>query len=367
MKVIMTCGGTGGHIYPAIAIADKIREMHQDAEILFVGTGRPLEKQLIPSAGYRLVFITASGFNRKNFVKNFRTLIDVLKGSREASSVIRDFKPDVVIGTGGYVCGPVIFEAHKAGIKTYLHEQNAAPGLTNKLLESLVEKVFLGFPEAAAMFKNKKKLIVTGNPVRKAFGQQTKAGAREKLNIKPEEYMILAFGGSQCAGMINKVMLEALPQLADKENTVVFFATGDKYYEAVMADLRDTGLKEKHNLNMMKYINNMDIYLAAADIAICRSGALTVAELAVTGTPAIFIPSPNVTGNHQYFNAKAAVDQGGAVVIEEKELSAEKLLMILNDLRDEPGRLEEMALNIKKLGCSDASETIYENLELPEV
>lgn len=367
MKVIMTCGGTGGHIYPAIAIADKIKEMNPNADILFIGTGRPLEKQLIPGAGYRLTCITASGFNRKNIIKNFRTLLDFLKGSREAAAIIKDFRPDVVIGTGGYVCGPVIYEAHRAGAKTYLHEQNAAPGLTNKLLESIVDKVFLGFPAAADEFKNKAKLIVSGNPVRKTIGLQNKRTAREKLGIDPKTSMILVFGGSQGAGAINKVILESMPKIAEKENTQVFFATGDKYYDAVITDLRDLGLTGNQNLKVMKYINNMDAYLAAADVVICRSGALTVAELAVTGTPAILIPSPNVTGNHQFFNAKAVADHRGAMILEEKELNSERLWTVLMDLFSEPGRLSTMAANMKQLGYLDASNIIYENLELPEV
>lgn len=367
MKIIMTCGGTGGHIYPAIAIADKIKEMNPDAEILFIGTGRPLEKQLIPSAGYQLVFITASGFNRKNLLKNFRTFFDVIKGSREAAQIISEFRPDAVIGTGGYVCGPVIFEAHRAGIKTYLHEQNAAPGMTNKLLEPIVDRVFLGFPAAAQAFRNKGKLIISGNPVRKTFGTQNKSVARQQLGLDPNSFVILAFGGSQGAGMINKVMLESMPMIAGMDHAIVFFGTGDKYYDAVTADLKEMGLADLDNIKIMRYISSMEKYLAAADIAISRSGALTVAELAVTGTPAVLIPSPNVTGNHQFFNAKAVADHGGALIIEEKELDTVNLGSILYDLYKDPQKLAQMSSDMKKLGNLEAVDVIYENLELPEV
>ncbi|MEG1584395.1 MAG: glycosyltransferase, partial [Anaerovorax sp.] len=197
MKVIMTGGGTGGHVYPAVAIADKIKRKHPEAEILFVGTEKGMERELVPANGYPIEFITVSGFNRKNLLKNIKTVQDLLKGDRGARKIIGAFKPDLVIGTGGYVCGPVVRAAHKMGIRTFIHEQNALPGMTNKMLEKSVEKVFISFPDAKSHFKNKKKLIVTGNPIRRNFILAGVENYREKLGIAPKEFVILCFGGSR--------------------------------------------------------------------------------------------------------------------------------------------------------------------------
>ena len=210
MKVIMTGGGTGGHIYPAIAIADKIKERYKDAEILFVGTEKGLETKLVPENGYPIEYITVAGFNRKKPLKNIEVLRKLHKGNQQAKQLMKDFRPDVVIGTGGYVCGPVVRAAHKAGIKCYTHEQNAFPGVTNKILENHVDNVFLGFPEAAEYFKKPEKHIVAGNPVRKAFFEADMKTSREKLGFAEDDFVLLVFGGSQGAGRINKAMIKPM-------------------------------------------------------------------------------------------------------------------------------------------------------------
>ncbi|HZK87940.1 MAG TPA: glycosyltransferase, partial [Anaerovoracaceae bacterium] len=196
MRVLMTGGGTGGHIYPAIAIADRIKKEHKDAEILFVGTERGLEKSIVPKSGYDIKFIKVRGFNRKNVLKNIKVLLELPKAFKDAKNIIKAFNPDIVIGTGGYVCGPVVRIAHKLGVKTYIHEQNAFPGLTNKLLEKYVDKIFIGFKEAEKNFRHKEKIVLSGNPVRSEFEHLDKSECRKKLGIPDKDFAILAFGGS---------------------------------------------------------------------------------------------------------------------------------------------------------------------------
>ncbi|MFV0518515.1 MAG: undecaprenyldiphospho-muramoylpentapeptide beta-N-acetylglucosaminyltransferase [Aminipila sp.] len=364
MKVIMTGGGTGGHIYPAIAIADKIKEKNPEAEILFVGTEKGLEKELVPQNGYQIKFITVSGFNRKNLIKNVKVVKDLLKGNKQAKKIIKDFKPDVVIGTGGYVCGPVVRAAHKLGIRTFIHEQNAFPGVTNKMLEKYVENVFISFQDAEKYFKNKDKLILSGNPVRKAFFYADKKTSRKNIGEDDSNFMILCFGGSRGAGKINEAMVEIAENLNGLKNVSLYFVTGAVYYDKILKELEEKGFHNKGNIYIEKYINNMQDYLGASDLVISRSGALTVSEITVCGKASILIPSPNVTGNHQYYNAKAVSDKGGAVILEEKDLCAEKLLSIISDFKINPQKVKRMEVSSLHAAPSDATEIIYSHLKL---
>lgn len=362
MRVIMTGGGTGGHIYPAIAIAEKIKERSPEAEILFVGTKKGLEKDLVPQNGYKIKFITVSGFNRKNPIKNIKVVKDLLKGNKEAKKIIKDFRPDIVIGTGGYVCGPVVRAAHKLGIKTYIHEQNAFPGMTNKLLEKYVENVFISFADAEKYFKNKEKLILSGNPVRSAFFYIDKKNARNCIGESNDNFVILCFGGSRGAGKINDVMVEVANQLNGVKNVTLFFVTGSIYYDKILKQMESDGFINSGNIHIKKYINNMQDYLGAADLIISRSGALTVSEITVCGKASVLIPSPNVTGNHQYFNAKAVADKGGAIIVEEKDLTKESLLKIISHLKASPEKIREMEKASAAIAPCDATKIIYEQL-----
>lgn len=362
MKVIMTGGGTGGHIYPAIAIAEKIREKNPEAEILFVGTKRGLEKDLVPQNGYPIKFITVSGFNRRNMLKNVKVVKDLLKGNKEAKKIIKDFNPDIVIGTGGYVCGPVVRAAHKLGIKTFIHEQNAFPGMTNKMLEKYVDHVFISFTDAEKYFKHKDKLVLSGNPVRQAFFNADKMNSRSFIGESENNFVILCFGGSQGAGKINDVMLEVAESLNGVKDISLYFVTGNAYYDNITKTMNDKGLTSGGNIHIKKYINNMQDYLSAADLVISRSGALTVSEITVCGKASVLIPSPNVTGNHQFHNAKAVADKGGAVIIEEKDLTAESLLKVISNFKSNPEKLKDMELASLKTAPSDATKIIYEHL-----
>jgi len=364
MKVIMTGGGTGGHIYPAIAIADKIRREHPDAEILFVGTQRGMEKDLVPKNGYPIRFITVSGFHRKQIWKNVGTARDLMKGLKEAKKILKDFRPDLVIGTGGYVCGPVVRTAHKLGIPCYIHEQNAFPGMTNKMLEGHVEKVFLSFEEAGKYFKQPEKHVVVGNPIRGNFLAGGREEYREKLGIKEDEFAVLCFGGSLGAGKINEVMLEAIHTFNGVKGLKLFFGTGKRYYEEICKTLNEAGVELADNVKLMPYIDSMNEYLNACDVVISRAGALTISEITACGKASILIPSPNVTGNHQYHNAKVVADKGGAVLIEEKDLTADKVVKALLTLKNDPRSLEKMSQASRGCGRTDSADIIYENLKI---
>lgn len=367
MKVIMTGGGTGGHIYPAIAIADKIKSRYPDAEILFAGTEKGLEKKLVPENGYPIEFITVAGFDRKNPFKNIQVMRKLRKGNKQAKKLMQDFKPDIVIGTGGYVCGPVVRAAHKAGAKTYTHEQNAFPGMTNKILENYVEKVFLGFPEAQEYFKHPEKHVIAGNPVRKAFFDADSKTSREKLGFKEDDFVLLVFGGSQGAGRINKAMMRVIEAVNGVEGIQVCMATGTRYYDAILNELKeDVGIELAYNIHILEYINNMDEYLSAADLVVSRSGALTVAEVTVCGKAAIFIPFPYATGNHQYHNAKAVADHGGAIIIEEKDLDDETLVAQILKLKNDPELVKEMGRKSKECAPMDAADIVCNNLDVPK-
>ena len=367
MRVIMSGGGTGGHIYPAIAIADKIKDRRPDAEILFVGTERGLEKALVPQSGHQIRFITASGFNRKKMLKNFKTLSDLGRGLSEAKAIIKEFKPDVVIGTGGYVCGPVAKAAHSLGVRVFIHEQNAFPGLTNRLLEKHAEKIFLGFEEAGAHFKKKDKLVFSGNPVREDFFKTDKESARAKLGVGNDSFIVLSFGGSQGAAKLNEVMAEVAAVLSGIENVTLFFATGRFYYDSVVYRLQEDGTDLGKNIYVLPYLDEMEQYLAACDVVVSRAGALTVSEITVCGKPAILVPSPNVTGNHQHFNAKALADRGGAVLMEEKDLTAGELIKTLTGMKNDCGQLAKMAAASRGAARSGAADVICENIGLLSV
>ncbi|MBE6036884.1 MAG: undecaprenyldiphospho-muramoylpentapeptide beta-N-acetylglucosaminyltransferase [Clostridiales bacterium] len=365
MKVILTGGGTGGHIYPAIAIADQIKAQYPDAEILFVGTSKGMEKDLVPQAGYPIRFITASGLDRRNLLKNFKTARDVLKGLAEAKAILQEFKPDAVIGTGGYVCGPIVKAAQSMKIRTFLHEQNAFPGVTNKLLAKGAEKVFISFAEAANHFKGVTSMVVTGNPIRKDFFSGTKEEYRAKLGIPQDAFVVLCFGGSRGAYAINTTMTAAVDSLKDVSGLKLYFVTGRYYYDSITEELaRKDVAAEGGNVVLFPYVNNMHEYLLAADLVISRSGALTVSEITACGKASVLIPSPNVTGNHQFFNAKVVADRGGAVLLEEKDLTPERLVASILAVKSDAEKKASMEAAARAVGTADAAKAIVASMNL---
>ena len=366
MKIVMTGGGTGGHIYPALAIADKFREMDPSNEFLYIGDGNCMESTIVPAAGYEFRPIPAEEVNRSNPLKLAKTAVKNIAGICEARRIMSDFHPDVVIGTGGFVSFPVIFAGQSLGARCYFHEQNAFPGLANKMLEKYASKVFLGFGSASSFFKQPEKHVVTGNPVRKAFFEADKIEARGKLGISLKAFVILSFGGSLGAGAINDVMYDVMKQLNGEEKggrqIVLIFGTGRAYYDKIMERIREENLEIAPNIVIKPFLDDMVTYLSAADIVISRSGALSCAEVCACGKPSILIPSPNVTGNHQYYNAKEIADAGGAVLIEEKNISFEKMMDLIVRFMNEPEELEKMSEKAAGLMGEDAAQTIYDEI-----
>ncbi|MEI8216710.1 MAG: undecaprenyldiphospho-muramoylpentapeptide beta-N-acetylglucosaminyltransferase [Eubacteriales bacterium] len=364
MRILMTGGGTGGHIYPALTIADKIKRKNPGAEFLFVGTMRGMEKDIVPQNGYKIEFIDVSGFDRKNLLKNFKTLTNLFRGIKQAKEIIGRFKPDMVIGTGGYVCGPVVRAAYKLGIKTYIHEQNALPGMTNKMLEKFSNKVFISFEESRKYFKNGGKLILSGNPIRKEFLMQNNMENRKNLQISEGDFAVLCFSGSQGSQTINTSILEAIEKLASEEKIKLFFITGNGYYDQVCQTLKEKNLWESESIKVLPYTHELYKYMSAADVVISRAGALTVSEITACGKASILIPSPYVANNHQYYNAKILADASCSILLEEKELVGFKLYDTIMRLKNNKELVNRMSTISAKLGKLDAVEIIYENIEI---
>lgn len=366
MRVIVTGGGSGGHIYPAIAIADKIKEKEPDSEILYMGNDIGLEKDIVPGTGYPMELVSAKWLDRRNIFKIFDTGLSTMKGIRQAYKIMKKFKPDVVIGTGGFVCVPVMYAGHKYGARCYLHEQNAFPGVANKTLEKFADKVFLGFPEASHYFREPEKHVNAGNPVRKRFYDVDAAEAKRKLDIPEDDFVIFSFGGSQGAEKINDVAFDLLDAVNGHKGITFVFGTGSQYYEEILNKAKEKNIEIQPNVRVKSYINDMQNYLGAADLIISRAGALSVAETTVCGKASILIPSPNVTGNHQYFNAKSVADKGGAVLIEEKDLTSELLIEEVFRLKNEPDLLKKMSKASLECAPLDATEMIYAEIKKDE-
>lgn len=366
MKIIFTGGGTAGHINPALAIANFIRDKHPDWSFIYVGNSDHMEYKLAKAAGYKFIGINVRGFQRqiniRNVINNIQAMGLLFTADQKSKQILKEVKPDLVVGTGGYVTGPIMNAAVKMGINTITHEQNAYPGVTTKLLSKKVDKVLLAVKEAKKYLDPQCDIEVTGNPVRKEILTISRSEARKKLKIKKESKCILSFGGSLGAKVINEVMVDLISKTYKDENVHYIHATGKFGKEIVPQLFRERGvnLVGKNNLDIREYINNMDECLAAADIVICRAGAITLSELEVVGRASILIPSPNVAENHQYYNAKVLSDSGAAILIEEKNLTGDRLYNEVKNLILNPKLILDMEYNAKKLGIIDASDKIYD-------
>ncbi len=360
MRILFAGGGTAGHINPALAVAGYIKEKHPSAEIFYIGTKDKLEARLVPEKGYKFYSIDVAGFQRRisveNIGKNISAVKKMFSSSVESKKLLKEINPDVVVGTGGYVSGPVLREAANLGIKTCIHEQNAFPGVTTKMLSSKVDRVMLAMPEAEKYMKLKSKPTITGNPVRGELLAMTREEARERLGLDGRP-MILSFGGSLGARMVNEAVCELIKWHNGTNKYYHIHGTGKAGYNSFMDSLSS---KLSEEITVREYINDMDICMAAADIVICRAGAITLSELQACGKPSILIPSPYVAENHQYHNAMTLKRCGAAEVIEEKDLSGEKLIETVEHLIDNKPRLDKMIGAAKKSAIIDANERIYE-------
>ena len=364
MKVILSCGGTGGHIYPAVAIADRIKKSHPDADILFIGTKSGMENRIVPAAGYKIEGIDASGIDRHNLLKNFKTLGNVIQGGHDAARIIKEFSPDIVIGTGGYVTGTVLMKAHSAGIPCYIQEQNAVPGVTNKMLEGWAKKIFLSFESSKKHFRHPEKCVVTGNPIRADFSELDRAACRTECGLSGET-MVLITGGSLGAQKLNEAALRLIDELPGKD-IKLFFVTGRRYHEEISAQLAQKTEAARSCVRLIDYADNMPVLMTAADIVVSRAGAIAVSELLACGKPSVLVPSPNVTNNHQYWNAKAVADEGAAVLIEESRLDEDISVLAgeVLELASKPEALQAMASSAARIARIDAADRIFEELDI---
>lgn len=368
MKVLLAGGGTGGHINPALAIASIIQAHDPDAEFLFAGTPEGMEARLVPQSGYQLTTIEVAGFQRKisfeNIKRNAKAIYFLAKSGKRARQIVEDFAPDIAIGTGGYVSGPVIRMAAKMGVPCAIHEQNAFPGVTNKMLSQKVDHVMLTVKDALEYMDFDCPYTVTGLPVRTGISVKTKEEARRELGFD-DSMCILSFGGSLGAGCINEVMENMIPWTVKKGLKINhihgYGGMGRDTFPQAMA-AAGIPMKSKR-LRITEYINDMATCLAAADLVICRAGASTLAELEAAGKASILIPSPIVAGNHQFHNANVLGRAGAAIVIEQKNVSIEGMLRHVKKLYDEPERLAAMSARAAALQINDTPERIWEVIE----
>jgi len=358
-RVLFACGGTGGHVYPAIAIADALRAMHPAAAVAFAGTRDRMEWEAVPKAGYPIHAVTVSGFQRglsaEALRRNAAFPFKLAKGLWESLRLVGSFDPDVVVGTGGYASGPVGLAASLRGRKLVLQEQNAYAGATNKLLAPRADVVFVAFEAACAFFPDGK-CEVAGNPVRRDLAEADRDEARAFFGADPEARVLLVMGGSLGAGPINGALKLHLDAILEDERVFVIWQTGGRYYDALKG-----GVPAHPRLCLLPYLDRMDLAYAAADLALCRAGAITCSELTVTGTPAVLVPSPNVTADHQTKNAKALAQAGAAVLLPEPELDAQLPRLVpalLGDLQ----RLVDMEAAARHLARPQAAQTIAERV-----
>lgn len=361
MKVLLSGGGTGGHVYPAIAIANRIKEEHPEAEIVFVGTAKGIESEIVPKYGYELKTVTVQGFKRKIDFDNVKRVFKLFKGLEQSRKVVKKFKPDLVIGTGGYVSGPVLFNASMNKVPTVIHEQNSFPGVTNKILAKMVTKVLTSFEDSHQRFPEgtRDKLVLTGNPVRKEILMARKNSARRNLGITEDKKMVLCYGGSGGSEDINNAMRLVIENMV-KDDIAFIFATGKYYYEEFSNSISDIQLKPYQRV--VPYLEDMANALAASDLVIGSAGAISLAEITALGKPSIIIPKAYTAENHQEYNAKSIEKQGAGIAILEKDLTPQNLNETVFKLLGDKEKLIDMANASMEIGKPEAIDLIYNEI-----
>ncbi|MCL2033259.1 MAG: undecaprenyldiphospho-muramoylpentapeptide beta-N-acetylglucosaminyltransferase [Oscillospiraceae bacterium] len=363
MRILFACGGTAGHINPAIAVASLIRKERHGAKFLFAGHPDGMEATLVPKAGFDFTPIEIQGFQRRITPENIRRNLNaarlLLTASAKAKKIIQDFEPDVAMGTGGYVSGPVILKAAKMGIRTITHEQNAFPGVTTKLLAKNVDKVLLAVSGAEAYLPRARKYIVTGNPIRQEILYADREKSRLSLGVG-NRICLLTFGGSLGALRVNEAVADLMAYYIDSDDVHFIHATGRGGAELFPKLLYERGVSFKGNphIDIREYIHDMPQCLAAADLVLCRAGAVSLSELEAAGRASILIPSPNVAENHQYHNAMVLANKNAAIVIEEKNLTGERLCRVVGQLVSDPQELVNLGRNAHSMSITDAAQRI---------
>ena len=355
MKYILSGGGTGGHIYPALAIGEEIKKQDKEAKILYVGKRNSLEEELAKKYNFEFQGIDISGLPRKKLNKDtVITFYNLMKGLRQCTKILNEFKPDIVIGTGGYVCAPIVFKAQQKNIKTAIQEQNAYPGKTNKILAKKADYVFINFMEAKK-YLNNENVIFTGNPIREVFSHLDRKKSREALKIKDNEKFVFSFGGSGGQESTNNAILEILKK-KEKLPFKLTHVTGREHYDYFMEKLKEV----PENVEILDYTHRVYDYLSSADLVIASSSAMTLAEISAIGIASVLIPKAYTAGNHQYYNAMSYSNMGASAVIEEKDLNGESLLREINKILDNEEERKLMADNSKKLASPEAVSKIVD-------
>ncbi len=365
MRVMLTGGGTAGHINPALAIAETVRRNCPDAEILFVGIKGGKEDDLVEREGYRLKHVRSMGLSRSLSPKNIQALWLALRSPylKETTGLLDSFQPDIVIGTGGYACWPIMAAAARRGIPTALHESNAMPGVAIKRLQGRVDRIWINFEETRKQLRVQKKIYRVGNPLRGAFGTFSKESARQKLGIGADGFYVLSFGGSLGAEHVNEAMLVTMKALAESFPQMRFtHASGKRDFVNCRARFDALGLDRLPNCNLSEYIYDMPLQMTAADLIVCRAGAMTLSEIASMKKAAILIPSPYVAANHQYFNAKALADAGAAILVEESLLPSGLLTSTIQELARDAKRTRSMEERIGAFSAEDANHEIWKQI-----
>lgn len=368
MNFLFTCGGTAGHINPALAVAGRLREIMPDCGILFVGANGKMETDLVPRAGYDILTVEVTNLHRSlkpsEIAYNIKSLSNVVSATRAAKKIVQDFQPDVAIGTGGYVCYPVLKAAAQLGVPTVVHESNAVPGLTTKMLADVVDRIMVGFEESRQHYSDPGRVAVTGTPVRGAFSACPKAEAKARLGLPVDKPLVVSVWGSLGARYMNETMTDVIALACAEPAFTLIHSAGKLGYERMAAALAEKCSKDPKTCGMdvRPYIYDMPLVMDAADLVLCRAGASTLAELTCIGKPAILVPSPNVTNNHQERNARVLERAGGARVLLEGEFTAETFYAAVCELLNDPRQLSEMGANMKAAGVPDATERIAETI-----
>jgi len=366
MRVIIAAAGTAGHINPGLAIANKIKEKEQDSEILFIGTTRGLENNLVPREGYELKTIEAYGLSKQVSIENFRKISKTLKATGKARKIIQQFKPDVIVGAGGYICGPVVWAAKKENIPVVLHESNAFPGKAVKFLAKNADTVLISFEEARARIKTAKNIVCTGTPVKiqkKQYNSEERKNIFINAGLKENIPTILIFGGSQGAQKINEAVIGILENKLNKEYQIIW-ATGPKQYDVIKEELskKDINIDNIENAKILPYIYNMEEIMNISNIIVARSGAMTITEISNLGKPSILVPLPNVSQDHQLYNAKVLEDVGAAKIILNNELTTNNLNIEIEKIIKNPEQMKKMQEKALSKSVENVQENIYKEI-----
>ncbi len=353
MRVIISAGGTGGHIYPALAILDKIKEKEPNSEFLYIGTHNRMENDIVPKRNIPFKTIEIYGFYRTKIWKNFKTINCFFKGIKECKKIIKEFKPDIVIGVGGYVAGPVVYAAYKLGIKTFIHEQNTIPGKSNSFLSKYATKIGVSFKSTMKYFPVNK-TVFTGNPCSENAVKILPADKRE-FNLDPSKKLVLFVMGSLGSSKVNKFLVDTL-SLFNNKNYEILFVTGKDAYDEINKNKFPT------NVKVVPYIDNLPRIMKKTDLIVSRAGASALSEISALGIPPILIPSPYVPDNHQFKNATDLVKGDAAILIEEKELSGDILVRTIDKIINDDNKLKQISQNLKNYSIPNSSTQIYECL-----